>query len=57
MDTTGVIQIVTLVILVFLSGFFSSAETAYSTVSRVRIRTLVQENNKKAIKVQKILDR
>ncbi len=56
MDTVGVIQIVTLVILVFLSGFFSSAETAYSTVSRVRIRTLVQENNKKAATVQKILD-
>ena len=56
MDTTGVIQIITLVILVFLSGFFSSAETAFSTVSRVRIRTLVQEENKKALRVQNILD-
>ena len=57
MDTTGVIQIVTLVILVFLSGFFSSAETAYSTVNRVRIRTLAQENNKSALRVSEILDR
>ena len=56
MDTTGVIQIATLVILIFLSGFFSSAETAFSTVNRVRIRTLVQENNKKAVRVQDILD-
>ena len=56
MDTTGVIQIITLVILIFLSGFFSSAETAFSTVSRVRIRTLVQEENKKALRVQDILD-
>ena len=56
MDTTGVIQIVTLVILVFLSGFFSSAETAYSTVNRVRIRTLAQENHKGAIRVLGILD-
>ncbi len=56
MDTTGVIQIATLVILIFLSGFFSSAETAFSTVNRVRIRTLVQENNKKAVRVQGILD-
>lgn len=56
MDTTGVIQIATLVILIFLSGFFSSAETAFSTVNRVRIRTLVQENNKKAVRVQSILD-
>ena len=57
MDTTGVIQIVTLIILVILSGFFSSAETAYSTVNRVRIRTLAQENNKGAIRVSGILDR
>lgn len=56
MDTTGVIQIITLIILVFLSGFFSSAETAYSTVNRVRIRTLAQENNKGAIRVSGILD-
>ena len=57
MDTTGVIQIITLIILVFLSGFFSSAETAYSTVNRVRIRTLAQENNKGALRVSGILDR
>lgn len=57
MDTTGVIQIIALIILVFLSGFFSSAETAYSTVNRVRIRTLAQENNKGAIRVSGILDR
>ena len=56
MDTTGVIQIVTLLILVFLSGFFSSAETAYSTVNRVRMRTLAQENHKGAVRVLGILD-
>ena len=57
MDTTGVIQIVTLVVLVFLSAFFSSAETAFSTVNRVRIRTLAEENHKKAVRVLSILDR
>ena len=56
MDTTGVIQLVTLIVLVFLSGFFSSAETAYSTVNRVRIRTLAQENHKGAVRVLGILD-
>ena len=56
MDTTGVIQITTLIILVFLSSFFSSAETAYSTVNRVRIRTLAEEGHKKAIRVAGILD-
>lgn len=57
MDTPGVIQLVVLFILVILSGFFSSAETALSTVNRVRIRTLDEEGNKRAAKVNKILDR
>ncbi len=57
MDTTGVIQIVTLLILVLLSAFFSSAETAFSTVNRVRLRTLAEEEHKGAIRVLGILDR
>ena len=56
MDTTGVIQIITLLVLVLLSAFFSSAETAFSTVNRVRLRTLAQENNKGAARVLAILD-
>ena len=56
MDTTGVIQLVSLGVLVFLSAFFSSAETAFSTVNRVRLRTLAQENHKGAIRVLSILD-
>ncbi len=57
MDTTGVIQIVTLLLLVLLSAFFSSAETAFSTVNRVRLRTLAEEGHKGAIRVLGILDR
>ena len=56
MDTTGVIQVVILFILLFLSGFFSSAETALSTVNRVRIRSLVEEGNKRAATVEAVLD-
>ena len=56
MDTSGVIQIVVLVILILLSAFFSSAETALSMVNRVKIRTLEEEGNKRAIVVNKILD-
>ena len=56
MDTTGVIQLVSLGVPVFLSAFFSSAETAFSTVNRVRLRTLAQENHKGAIRVLSILD-
>ena len=52
----NIIQLIILILLVFLSAFFSSAETAMSCVSRVRIKTLVEENNKRAIAVQRILD-
>ncbi|MCM1154988.1 MAG: hemolysin family protein [Roseburia sp.] len=56
MDTTGVIQIIVLLFLVLLSAFFSSAETAFSTVNRVRLRTLAQEGSRRANRVLSILD-
>ena len=56
LDTTGVIQIISLLILVLLSAFFSSAETAFTTVNKVRLRTLAQEGSKRAARVLSILD-
>ncbi len=56
MDTPGVIQLITLFVLVILSGFFSSAETALTTVNRVRMRNLEEEGNKRAARVNKILE-
>ena len=57
MDTTGVIQSIILAVLVIMSGLFSSAETALTTVSSVKMRTLADEGNKKAELVLKILDK
>jgi len=57
LDTTGVIQLIILIVLLILSGFFSSAETAMSTANRVRMRTLADDGNKKAKRVEKILDK
>ena len=56
MDTSGVIQLVSIVILIFLPGSFSSAEIALSTVNRVRMRTLEEEGSKRAARVNKVLD-
>ena len=56
MDTVTAIQFVILAILLLLSAFFSSAETALSTVNRVRIRALAEEGDKRAATVQTILD-
>ena len=56
MDSHSTIQLITIIVLLLLSGFFSSAETAFVTVNRIKLRKLVDENNKKAILVTKILD-
>lgn len=48
LDTDGVVQCIILVVLLVLSGYFSSAETALTTVNRVRLRELAEEGNKKA---------
>lgn len=57
MDTDGVIQLFALLILVFLSAFFSSAETALTTVNRVRLKTLADEGNKRAQTAQDVLEK
>lgn len=56
MDTSGVIQLGILTVLILLSAFFSSAETALTTVNRVHMRSLAEEGNKRAATVNKILD-
>lgn len=49
MDPSVASQFLILIVLLALSAFFSSSETALSTVNRIRIRTLIEEGNKKAI--------
>ncbi len=56
MDTDGVIQLIMIVVLVGLSAFFSSAETAFTTVNKVRLRSLEEEGIKAAKTALKILD-
>ena len=58
MDTAGVIQLCILVALLMLSAFFSSAETALTTLSLVKVRSWVEDNpSKKVLTLQKILDK
>lgn len=56
MDSGDVTQLIILIILLVLSAFFSSAETALTTVNRIRIRSLADEGNKNAKTVLKITD-
>ncbi len=56
MDSSDGIQIVVLLTLVFLSAFFSSAETAMTTVNRIKIQSLAEQGNKKAQTLLKVID-
>lgn len=56
MDPSAAIQIIVLIILLFGSAFFSSAETSLTTVNRIKIRSLAEEGNKRAKMVIKITD-
>ena len=56
MDSGDVTQLIILIILLMLSAFFSSAETALTTVNRIRIRSLADDENKCAKTVLKITD-
>ncbi len=54
MDTDIILEILILIILLLLSAFFSSAETAFTTVSSIRMRTLAEDGDRRAAKVLKI---
>ncbi|MEE1032083.1 MAG: hemolysin family protein [Ruminococcus sp.] len=56
MDTGDAIQLVVLLILVLLSAFFSSGETAMTTVNKIRIQNLADDGNKRAKTLLKIIE-
>lgn len=56
MDAGETAQLISLIILLLLSSFFSSAETALTTVNKIRIRTLSEAGNKKADRVLRVTD-
>ena len=53
---TFILKIIILTILLILSAIFSSAETAFMSVNKIRLKQLINKGNKKAIKVNKILE-
>ena len=56
MDSDSSQQLFLLIILLFLSGFFSMSETALTSLSKIRLRTMVDENVKNALLIQKVVD-
>lgn len=56
LDPSDVTQIIILFLLISLSAFFSSAETALTAVNKIRIRSLAEEGVKSAIIVNKLIE-
>ena len=54
METSDIIQLVIVIILLSASAFFSSAETALMTSNKLRIRNLAENGDKRAEKVLEI---
>ena len=54
LDSGEAIQLLVVVILLFLSAFFSSAETALTTFNRIRIKSLADEGDKRAKRVLEV---
>ena len=50
-------KVIILVVCLALSGFFSSAETALTSLSKIRLRAMVDEGVKNAKLIQKITDK
>ena len=57
MDTEGVIQLVVLLVLLILSALYSGAETALTTVSELKLNTLAEAGDRKAVRVLELLDK
>ena len=56
MDSGDSFLFIILVILLMLSAFFSSSETALMTVNKIRLRSLAEEGNKRAAMVLDITE-
>lgn len=56
MDTATIIQGITLVVLLGLSAFFSAAETSLTTITPIKIRSLIESGNKRAVALQKVTE-
>jgi putative hemolysin len=57
LDSSEVTRMIILGVLLLLSIFFSSARTAFTTVNKLRIRSLSEEGNKKARLVNDLLEK
>lgn len=57
MDSGTILQLVIILFCIIMSAYFSATETAFSTLNKIRIKTLAEDGNKKAALVLKMADK
>lgn len=55
MDSDSVRLIIVMVVLVALSAFFSSAETAFSSLNQVKLKAMINDNGRKAKRIKRAI--
>ena len=55
LDSHLLIRLIILLLLLVLSAFFSSAETALTTVNKIKLKTMADDGNKKAARVLNVV--
>lgn len=57
MDSSSTGMIVTLIVLVMCSAYFSATEMAFSSLNRIRLKNLANDGNKRAVLALSLIDR
>lgn len=56
MTTGSWVQIICLIVLILFSAFFSASETAFTSLNKIRLKTMADDGNKKAAKTYKMAE-
>src|SRR5260370_37803705 len=54
-DGTAWLQLIILIVALILCGIASASETAFTSVSRIKLKNQVEEGDKKAIQIDRLL--
>ena len=54
-DVSTSTLIIILIVLIFMSAYFSASETGMMTLNRYRLKHLAKQGNRSAIRVEKLL--
>ena len=56
MDSNSIILLAVILFCVVMSAYFSATETAFSTLNRIRLKTMAEDGNKRAAKTLKLAE-